>query len=105
MQKDSYYSPNFDKKKRSKNSIKIIVIHYTGMQSKVAAFIRLSDPKYKVSCHYLIDEQGNIEKIVPEEFSAWHAGKSAWKNYKFLNTNEFLEVLNSKLKKSVILQE
>ena len=29
------YSPNFDTKKRSSNSIKIIVIHYTGMQSDV----------------------------------------------------------------------
>ena len=55
------------------------------MQSKVVAVKRLCSSKSKVSCHYFIDEIGNIIKIVPEEHSAWHAGKSAWKNLKFLN--------------------
>ena len=85
MRKYDVFSSSFGHKKRPKKQVKIIVFHYTGMQSKVAAFIKLCNPKYKVSCHYFIDEQGNIEKIVPEEFSAWHAGKSSWKNYKFLN--------------------
>ncbi len=76
---------NFDKKKRLKRQIKLIVFHYTGMQSKVEAFKKLYSPKSKVSCHYFIDEIGNITKIVPEKFSAWHAGKSGWKNFKFLN--------------------
>ena len=79
------YSPNFSKKKRLKKQIKLIVYHYTGMQSKVAALNRLCSPKSKVSCHYFIDELGTIIKIVPEEFSAWHAGKSRWKQFKFLN--------------------
>jgi len=78
-------SLNFDKKKRLKRQIKVIVFHYTGMQSKVEAFKKLYSPKSKVSCHYFIDEIGNITKIVPEKFSAWHAGKSCWKNFKFLN--------------------
>ena len=76
---------NFDKKKRFKRQIKFIVFHYTGMQSKVEAFKKLYNSQSKVSCHYFIDEIGNIIKIVPEEFSAWHAGKSSWKNFKFLN--------------------
>ena len=76
---------NFGKKKRLKNQIKLIVFHYTGMQSKVDAFKKLSSSKSKVSCHYFIDETGNVTKIVPEKFSAWHAGKSGWKNFKFLN--------------------
>ena len=79
------HSPNFDKKKRLKRQIKLIVFHYTGMQSKVEALKKLYNPKSKVSCHYFIDEIGNIVKIIPEEFSAWHAGKSSWKNFKFLN--------------------
>ena len=78
-------SLNYDKKTRPKSQIKLIVFHYTGMQSKVEALKKLCDPKSKVSCHYFIDEIGNIVKIVPEEFSAWHAGKSSWKNFKFLN--------------------
>ena len=78
-------SLNFDKNKRLKKQIKLIVFHYTGMQSKVEALKKLCNQKSKVSCHYFIDEIGNIVKIIPEEFSAWHAGKSSWKNFKFLN--------------------
>jgi len=78
-------SLNFDKKKRLKRQIKLIVFHYTGMQSKVEALKKLCSSKSKVSCHYFIDEIGNIVKIVPEKFSAWHAGKSSWKKFKFLN--------------------
>ena len=78
-------SLNFDKNKRLKKQIKLIVFHYTGMQSKVEALKKLCNWKSKVSCHYFIDEIGNIVKIIPEKFSAWHAGKSSWKNFKFLN--------------------
>jgi len=78
-------SLNFDKNKRLKKQIKLIVFHYTGMQSRVEALKKLCNQKSKVSCHYFIDEIGNIVKIIPEEFSAWHAGKSSWKNFKFLN--------------------
>ena len=76
---------NFDKKKRLKRQIKLIVFHYTGMQSKVEALKKLCKSKSKVSCHYFIDEIGNIARLVPEKFSAWHAGKSSWKDFKFLN--------------------
>ena len=79
------FSLNFDKKKRLKKQIKLIVFHYTGMQSKVEALKKLCKSKSKVSCHYFIDEIGNIARLVPEKFSAWHAGKSSWKNFKFLN--------------------
>ena len=65
MQEYSIYSPNFNRKKRSINSIKIIIIHYTGMQSERESIIRLCNQKSKVSCHYFIDEIGNIAKIVP----------------------------------------
>ena len=78
-------SLNFDKKKRLKRQIKLIVFHYTGMQSKVEAIKKLCSSRSKVSCHYFIDKIGNTIRIVPEKFSAWHAGKSSWKNFKFLN--------------------
>ncbi len=35
-------------------------------------------PESKVSCHYLIDEEGNITQMVGEEMRAWHAGVSSW---------------------------
>ena len=78
-------SPNFNKKIRLKKDVKCIVIHYTGMQSEVAAINRLSNPRSKVSCHYLISQKGQIIKMVDEKHEAWHAGKSKWKKVKSLN--------------------
>ena len=78
-------SKNFSKKLRKNKDIKLIVIHYTGMQSKIESIKRLSSPKYKVSCHYLIDRKGQILKMIEDNKIAWHAGKSKWKNYKDLN--------------------
>ena len=34
-------SPNFERKKRSLNSIKALIIHYTGMQSERESIIKL----------------------------------------------------------------
>ena len=65
--------------------IKFIVIHYTGMQSKVASINRLLSNRHKVSCHYLIDQKGIIIKMVEENKVAWHAGKSMWGKNKLLN--------------------
>lgn len=78
-------SPNFSTKTRANKDIKLIVIHYTGMQSKIESVKRLLSPKNKVSCHYLIDRKGKILKMVEENKVAWHAGKSKWKNFKDLN--------------------
>ena len=78
-------SPKFKTKIRSNKGIKIIVIHYTGMQSEVDALNRLTDFKSKVSCHYLINEKGQIINIIPDNHTAWHAGKSRWGKLSSLN--------------------
>lgn len=57
----------------------MIILHYTGMPTGEAALERLRDPASKVSCHYLVEEDGRIFRLVPEERRAWHAGKSSWK--------------------------
>jgi N-acetylmuramoyl-L-alanine amidase len=88
-------SPNFDKKKRSKNLIKIIVIHYTGMQSGRESLARLRSQKFMVSSHFFISEAGNIYKLVEENKTAWHAGKSHWGKYKDINKNSIgIELVN-----------
>ena len=95
MQKDNYYSPNFDKKKRSKNSIKIIVIHYTGMQSERESIMRLCNPRSKVSSHFVINQYGTIYRLVEDRHIAWHAGKSCWGRYRKLNKNSIgIELVN-----------
>ena len=78
-------SGNFSKKKRSKQDVKFVIFHYTGMQSKIESIKRLKDKSAKVSCHYLIDRRGTVTQMVKEDFIAWHAGKSKWKNFKDLN--------------------
>ena len=90
------YSPNFDLPKRSKNKIKFIIIHYTGMKSETLALKRLCDPKKKVSSHYFIKKNGSILELVPDLYRAWHAGKSNWKNYHSLNDYSIgIEIQNS----------
>jgi N-acetylmuramoyl-L-alanine amidase len=89
------YSPNFSRKSRRNRDIKFIVIHYTGMQSKIASIKRLLSPRHKVSCHYLIDRKGQVLRMVDENKVAWHAGKSKWKNFKNLNKNSIgIELVN-----------
>ena len=81
-----FNSPNHSIKIRKKKSIKFIVIHYTGMQSERVCIERLSSAKSQVSTHYLINRLGSIIKMVDEKNTAWHAGKSKWKN--FINLND-----------------
>ena len=89
------YSPNFDLKRRKKSEIKFIVFHYTGMKSEKKAIDKLLDQNSKVSCHYLIKNNGDIIKMVPEIYQAWHAGISSWKKYKSLNKNSIgIEIAN-----------
>ena len=90
-----YNSPNFSNKTRSVNSIKLVVIHYTGMQSERESIKRLCNPNSKVSCHYLVSQNGKIFKLVKETHTAWHAGKSCWGKYKNLNENSIgIELVN-----------
>ena len=89
------YSPNFDLKKRSSSEIKYLIFHYTGMRSETAALKRLTNFKSKVSCHYFIKKSGEIMKIVPDLYVAWHAGISSWKKDVFLNSNSIgIEISN-----------
>ena len=69
-----YYSINFDLPKRSKRSIKFIIIHYTGMKKESDAIKKLCDPKSKVSSHYFIKNNGEVLNLVPNLYTAWHAG-------------------------------
>jgi N-acetylmuramoyl-L-alanine amidase len=75
-------SPNFDERDRP---ISMIVLHYTGMPDAASAIERLRDPQAKVSCHYLVAEDGQVLRMVPEEKRAWHAGRSYWRGMTALN--------------------
>lgn len=65
------------------------------MQTAHAARRRLCDADAAVSAHYLIDEDGRIELLVPEERLAWHAGLSAWRDLDGLNAHSIgIEIVN-----------
>ena len=90
------YSPNFDSRKRAAKEIKFIVFHYTGMKKERDAICRLTSQKSKVSAHYFIKRNGEILKLVPELYIAWHAGISYWKNYKLINKSSIgIEISNA----------
>ena len=88
-------SLNFSKKSRTLSNIRYLIIHYSGMQSGRVSMDRLKNPKSKVSCHYFIERNGNIFKMVEDDKIAWHAGKSKWKDLRNLNKHSIgIEIQN-----------
>jgi N-acetylmuramoyl-L-alanine amidase len=85
-------SPNFDMRTAPPDAI---VLHYTGMPTGEGALARLRDPEARVSCHYLIEEDGRVFRLVPEERRAWHAGVSSWRGQTDMNGASIgIEIVN-----------
>lgn len=73
----------------------IILMHYTGMKDAASAYQRLTDPESKVSVHYMVEEDGNIHALVPEDKRAWHAGVSYWDKESDINSASIgIEIVN-----------
>ena len=76
-------------------AVDALVLHYTGMASAAAALARLRDPAARVSAHYVVDEDGQVWRLVPEGRRAWHAGVSSWRGRAWLNdTSVGIEIVN-----------
>ena len=89
------YTPNFNSKKRISKEIKFIIFHYTGMKKESEAIKKLTNIQSEVSSHYIVKNNGELVKLLPDLYIAWHAGKSSWKNYKSLNQNSIgIEITN-----------
>jgi N-acetylmuramoyl-L-alanine amidase len=85
-------SPNFDVRRGPPD---MVVLHYTGMQTGEEALSRLRDPSAKVSAHYVVEEDGRVFRLVPEERRAWHAGASFWKGERDINAVSIgVEIVN-----------
>lgn len=87
-------SPNHDARPDGA-PVDMLILHYTGMDSGAAAIARLRDPAAKVSAHYVVEEDGRILRLVPEDRRAWHAGVSHWRGMTGLNARSIgIEVVN-----------
>jgi N-acetylmuramoyl-L-alanine amidase len=87
-------SPNIEERKDGKTA-DILLLHYTGMPDAEGACAWLCNPESKVSCHYLVDEEGRIVQMVEEGMRAWHAGASSWKDEADVNSRSIgIEIHN-----------
>jgi N-acetylmuramoyl-L-alanine amidase len=85
-------SPNFDDRDQP---VSIVVLHYTGMEDAASAIDRLRDPEARVSCHYLVAEDGQVLRMVAEDKRAWHAGRSYWRGLHNVNAASIgIEIVN-----------
>jgi len=85
-------SPNFNERQLP---ISMVVLHYTGMRTAGEALARLCDVSSQVSAHYMIDEDGTVINLVPEEKRAWHAGRSYWRGITDVNSASIgIELVN-----------
>jgi N-acetylmuramoyl-L-alanine amidase len=85
-------SPNWNERRLP---ISMVVLHYTGMETAAAALDRLCDPAAEVSAHYMIDEDGTVLRLVPEDKRAWHAGRSYWRGITDVNSASIgIEIVN-----------
>ena len=75
-------SPNHGARTRPITSL---IMHYTGMPTTESALELLCSPIAQVSAHYVVDIDGAILQLVPEERRAWHAGVSYWAGETDLN--------------------
>jgi len=85
-------SPNFDVRPAPPD---MLILHYTGMPTGEGALARLRDAEARVSSHYLVEEDGRVFRLVPEERRAWHAGHSFWKGRTDINAASIgIEIVN-----------
>jgi N-acetylmuramoyl-L-alanine amidase len=90
----NFPSPNFDARPQGQ-AIDLVILHYTGMADGPAALTRLCDPAAGVSAHYLIDEAGEIFRLVDEAARAWHAGVACWQDASDINARSIgIELVN-----------
>jgi N-acetylmuramoyl-L-alanine amidase len=73
----------------------LLILHYTGMSSAAKAIDWLARAESGVSCHYVVDEAGEITQLVPENLRAWHAGTSYWRGETDINSHSIgIEIQN-----------
>ncbi len=77
-------------------AIDILVLHYTELPlAESLAILRDDARAQRVSAHYVLDLDGTLYRLVPEERVAWHAGRSHWRGRDALNATSIgIEIVN-----------
>ncbi|MFO1163382.1 MAG: N-acetylmuramoyl-L-alanine amidase [Reyranellaceae bacterium] len=77
-------------------AIDILVLHYTELPLEESlAILRDGERAHRVSAHYVLDQDGTLYRLVPEDRVAWHAGQSHWRGREALNgTSIGIEIVN-----------
>ena len=88
----TYRSPDYRSGQR-RSPIDMIVLHSTETNSlEETARCFTTEKERTVSVHYVVDRDGKIYQFVPENRSAYHAGKAKWR----LVTGEEVTNINSR---------
>lgn len=76
--------------------VDILVLHYTELPLQESLdILRDAKREIRVSSHYVLDLDGTAYRLVPEDRTAWHAGKSWWRGREALNgTSIGIEIVN-----------
>lgn len=78
---------------RKGRQIQTIVIHASAQKTAGALIDKLVERE--LSAHYVVDEQGEIIRLVPEACRAWHAGVGVWNQERDLNSTSIgIEMCN-----------
>jgi len=78
--------------------IRFLVVHSFGVP--VPEFVQRLD-ELRLSTHYVIDREGQVFQLVPDDKVAWHAGISYWRHIPNLNAKSIgIELQNDTLGQS-----
>lgn len=81
-------------KKRTIYKIEMIILHAT-VGGWTGSVDWLRNPKAKASCHYIIDRNGDVLRLAPDEDTTWHAGLSRWDGRRRVNERSIgIELVN-----------
>jgi len=77
-------------------AVDVLVLHYTELPLQESLDILCDGAReLRVSSHYVLAEDGTAYRLVPEDRTAWHAGRSHWRGREALNATSIgIEIVN-----------
>jgi len=67
------------------NTDQFIILHHTATQPWTIKWVLNTLTKWNVSCHFVVDVNGDIYKIWDPKDILWHCWNSEWGSYKMMN--------------------